>query len=71
MSTTVTTDVAITDNGTIVTFDLLSPEAREWVDEYVDVPDYMWSHTGFHCEHRFAGEIAMGMEDAGLVLTDA
>jgi hypothetical protein len=71
MGTTITADVAITDSGTIVTFDLLSREAREWVEEFVEVPDYMWSSIGFHCEHRFAGEIAMGMEDAGLVLTDA
>lgn len=62
-------DVRVECHGTLFTFDLLTDEARVWVEKNVDAPDYMWSGPlRFACEHRYAADIADGMQDAGLVV---
>ena len=64
-------DATVANHGTLFTFDLLTDEAREWVDAEVDVPSYMWlGGRSFACEHRFALDIAMGMMEAGLSVGD-
>lgn len=61
-------DVTIHNHGTIFTFDLHTEAAHEWVDEHVHVKDYMQTGNGFHCEHRYAYDIALGMQADGLTV---
>lgn len=61
-------DVTVVNNGSIYTFNLHSENAQNWVEENVEVPDYMCSLNGFHCEARFFADIAQGMIDEGLML---
>lgn len=65
-----TVDVTVENHGSLFRFNLHTDAAREWVDENVQIPDYMrmgpGSGASFHCEHRYAEAIAHGMRDAGL-----
>lgn len=60
-------DVVVENHGTLFTFILCSEVAEDWVDENVEIPGPMWTNRRtFACEHRFAHDIAVGMQDAGL-----
>lgn len=62
-------DVVVENHGSLFTFTLCTEAAREWVEENVEIPGYMWSNRiTFACEHRYAHDIASGMGDAGLVV---
>jgi hypothetical protein len=61
-------DVRISGSGTIYTFDLLTARAKAWAREHVQVEDYMRWSSGFHCEHRFVGDISEGMMADGLLV---
>lgn len=67
IATDTTADITVQSDGTITTFYAHSDEAREWIEENVEVPDYMSLRGGgFHCESRYADDIHSGMIDAGL-----
>jgi hypothetical protein len=67
VSTETTSDVTVVSDGTITTFHAHSDEAKEWIEENVEVPDYMCLRDGgFHCESRYADDIHSGMLNAGL-----
>ena len=61
----ITPDVLVHDEGTVVLFCPLSPEAKEWIDEHVQ-SGAMWFGNALVVEHRFAWDLAQGMKDAGL-----
>jgi hypothetical protein len=61
-------DVLVEGHGSLFLFRPLSYSARTWIEENV-------SREGFHpdwptliVEHRFASNLAAGMQEAGLVL---
>lgn len=60
-------DIEIENHGTLYLFRLHTDEAREWVEQNVEVPDYMWRGKDvFACEHRYAESLTNGMISAGL-----
>ena len=60
-------DTTVTNHGTLFTFELHTDAAREWVRGNIEIADYMWRGADtFACEHRYAGDLAAGMVDAGL-----
>ena len=60
-------DVVVENHGSLFTFILCTPAAREWVEENVEIEGYMWTNRiTFACEHRYAHDLAAGMQDAGL-----
>lgn len=61
-----TVDISVADRGSIAIVNLLTPEARAWVDENVEVPDWGWMGLGFACEPRMVGDLVQGAMDAGL-----
>lgn len=62
-------DVHIDKSGWLFIFALLTPKAKAWTDDNVEVPDYMWTGESFVCEHRYALDLAQAMLDAGLKVT--
>ena len=46
----------------------LTPEARTWVDENVELEDWQWLGGGFGVDHRYAKDLADGMTQDGLVV---
>ena len=58
-------DVAISPQGTIVLFDLLTPAAEWWVEEHVD-PEAEWFSGALVVEHRYADNLAAAMAGDGL-----
>ena len=59
-------DVTVTNHGTIFTFALHTDAAREWWAEYVaDGLEFAGNKV---VEHRFALDIAEGMEEGGLIV---
>jgi hypothetical protein len=61
-----TTDVRIVDHGSIFIFELLTDEAREFVDDHVDPDASYFGEDRLVVERRFAGNLAQGLNDHGL-----
>ena len=61
-------DMRVSDEGTIFLFTPVTPEAKTWVDENVALEDYQWFGRGFSVEHRYAADLVVGMQEAGLVV---
>lgn len=59
-------DFEVTDHGSIVQVHAKTQEAKDWIDENVEAPAYMWSGEVLNIEHRFADDIINGMLNAGL-----
>ena len=59
-------DVQVANEGTIVSFDLLSLKAQAWVTEHVH--DALFFGGRLACEPRYAYELAQGMLDDGLTV---
>jgi hypothetical protein len=60
-------DVEVENMGTIVRFGLFSQDAIEFVDTWIDVPDWAWmGNIYFHVEPRYAYDIVGHMFEAGL-----
>jgi hypothetical protein len=62
----VTPDVLVHNEGTVFVFCPLTSEANQWVSEHIH--DALWFGAALIVEHRYAWPLAIGMQDAGLVL---
>lgn len=60
------TDFEVADHGTIVQVIAKTEAAKDWINDNVDAPPYMWNGTVLNIEHRFAEAIIDGMIEAGL-----
>jgi hypothetical protein len=58
-------DVRISPHGSILLFDLLTPDAESWVEEHVD-PDAQWFGGALAVEHRYAADLAVAIHADGL-----
>jgi hypothetical protein len=62
-------DVTTHNHGSVILFELHTDEVRAWVTEHVQVEDYQWFGSNqFAVEHRYAGDLADGMSEAGFEL---
>ena len=61
-------DVLVRNEGsTVFLFCPLTSVGQEWIDEHV-ASDALWFGRALVVEHRYAWPLAVGMQDAGLVL---
>lgn len=61
-------DVEIFDEGSIVQFMCFSNTALDWVNDNVQLEGWQWiGGRSFAVDHRFAGNLADGMQAEGLV----
>ena len=63
----ITPDVQVINHGSLFAFELLTAEARAWVDEKVS-DDAQFFGGALICEPRYAQELAQGMLNDGLVV---
>lgn len=61
-------DVQFHDHGSVWIAVPLTAAARDWMDEHIP-EDAPWFGSGLAIEHRFVGDIAQGMADDGLQIT--
>jgi hypothetical protein len=62
-------DVKVANEGTLWQFFLLTPAAKDWVGEKVQMENYMrQGESAFAAEHRYAPDIVEGMKADGLVV---
>ncbi len=61
-------DVQIVNHGSVVAFHLLSQNAKTFVDENVQAEGWQFMGDALCVDHRFAGDLAEGMRENGLVL---
>lgn len=61
---TVTADVLVQNEGTIVLLRPLNDTADEWLDEHLD-PDCVRSGFGYPVEPRYVEPIIDGLQEAG------
>ena len=62
-------DVEFLNHGSVCMVVPLTPAAKEWVDDNLALEGWQWLGGGFACEPRYAGDLAQGMTDAGLVVS--
>jgi hypothetical protein len=61
-----TPDFLVRNEGTVFVFCPLTVEAKQWISEHVH--DALWFGSALVVELRYAWPLAVGMQDAGLVL---
>ena len=61
-------DVQVENEGSIFMFHVLTDAAREWVNENVGLESWQWLGNAFTVEHRYAQDLAEGMQDDGLTV---
>lgn len=62
-------DVLVEGGGSLYVFRILSESARAWVEEFVSPEGFQPQFPNvLYVEHRFARELATGMQGDGLVL---
>jgi hypothetical protein len=61
-----TPDVLVRNEGSVFVFCPLTTEAKQWIGERVLDP--LWFGSALVVENRYAWTLAIGMQDAGLVL---
>ena len=59
-------DVRTRDEGSIILITPISPEAKAWVSENVQLEGWQWFGNSFSCEPRYVDDLIAGMQDAGL-----
>jgi len=62
-----TVDVTVQNEGSIFLFQLETEAAKTWVAEHVSEEATFWC-GGLVVEHRYAGNLAAGMQADGLVV---
>ena len=60
-------DVVVSGAGTVYLFELLTDDARTWVNEHVSEEHQMFGRS-LAVEHRYVGPLIEGMEGDGLVV---
>ena len=60
-------DISIEDHGTLFLFRMNTPAAAEWVSQNVQ-EDAQFFGDALAVEHRYAQDLAAGMQADGLVL---
>jgi len=58
-------DVHVVNHGSLFAFELLTADAREWVDQNVS-DDAQFFGGALMVEHRYAMDLATGMQNDGL-----
>ena len=61
-----TPDVVVRNSGSVCLFEPVTPAAKDWVAEHVQLEGCQWLGASFAVEHRFASGLAEGMLEAGL-----
>jgi hypothetical protein len=59
-------DVQVSDQGSIILFTPMSPEARDWFDENVQTEDWQWLGASLGVDRRYAADLLAGIGEAGL-----
>ena len=62
-------DVEFLNHGSVIMVVPVTPVAKEWVADNIALESWQWLGGGFACEPRYAGDLAQGMSDAGLVVS--
>jgi hypothetical protein len=60
-------DVTVTGEGTVCLFQPLTHAAEDWMEEHV-VGETQWFGSALCVEHRYAGDLAQGMQEDELRL---
>ena len=58
-------DCQVENHGTIFLFRPVSDNAKDWLEENTDG---QWWGGGLAVEHRYAMDLALGMQDEGFIL---
>jgi len=66
---TLVADVSVSDEGTVVLFQVNTASAKAFVDEHVELAGWQWLGTrSFAVDSRYAADLIAGMQDHGLTI---
>ena len=61
-------DVLVENHGSIALLTPVTPDARQWIDEHVQLEGWQWLDCSFACEPRCVDQLIEGMRDYGLTV---
>lgn len=61
-------DVIVENHGSVCMVTPMSPAARTWVDENVQLEGWQWLGASFACEPRYVPSLTDGMQEDGLTI---
>ena len=61
-------DVLIADHGSVALFTPMTPIARQWVEENVEVEPWQRVGGSVACEPRCLNDLVAGMQEEGLAV---
>jgi hypothetical protein len=61
-------DVIVENHGSVCMVTPISPAAREWVDDNVQLEGWQWLGESFACEPRYLPSLIVGMHENGLTV---
>ena len=64
----VAADVLVENHGSVALLTPMTPDARQWIDEHVQVEPWQWIGCSIACEPRSLEQIVEGMQESGLVV---
>ncbi len=59
-------DVEVENHGTVFLFRPLTPRGFEWIEDNVQAESWQWFGNALTVDHRYAVDLATGMQSAGL-----
>lgn len=66
LETKVSADIEVENGGSLFLFRPLTDAGREWLNENVAAESWQWFGGALAVEHRYAGDLAQGAQEAGL-----
>jgi hypothetical protein len=66
-----TTDFSISNEGSLYLLYANTPEAQEWVEENLPSDRQTWGKSGTAIEHRFILDVAQGIQESGLSISES
>jgi len=61
-------DVLTENHGSIAMFTPMTPEARQWIDEHVQVEPWQLMGCSIASEPRYLSQLVEGMQEDGLIV---
>jgi hypothetical protein len=61
-------DVLVENHSSVAVFTPMTPDAHQWVEEYVHVEPWQRIGCSIACEPRCLDQIIEGMQESGLIV---
>jgi hypothetical protein len=58
-------DVIVRPEGSVIGFQPMTPRAKKWFKDHVQSDGWQWFGLTLYVDHRMAGDLSDGIDEAG------